>query len=156
MRSDHDAEIKELLGRMTSVEKFGQLQQLAWGFNTGPGGPGAEDVESAARAGRVGSVLNLMGAARANALQRVAVEESRLGIPLLYGLDVIHGYWTTFPIPLAQAAAFDPAVTETDGAVSAREARWASFFSRSRSSSRRPWRARCATTSCAGCAGSTG
>ncbi|MFI7673167.1 glycoside hydrolase family 3 N-terminal domain-containing protein [Actinophytocola sp. NPDC049390] len=123
MSSDHDAEIKELLGRMTPVEKFGQLQQLAWGFNTGPGGPGTEDVETAARAGRVGSVLNLMGAANANALQRIAVEESRLGIPLLYGLDVIHGYWTTFPIPLAQAAAFDPAVTETDGAVSAREAR---------------------------------
>lgn len=123
MSSDHETEIKELLGRMTPMEKFGQLQQLAWGFNTGPGGPGTEDVETAARAGRVGSVLNLMGAGNANALQRIAVEESRLGIPLLYGLDVIHGYWTTFPIPLAQAAAFDPAVTETDGAVSAREAR---------------------------------
>ena len=123
MSSDHDTAIKELLGRMTPVEKFGQLQQLAWGFHTGPGGPGTEDVESAARAGRVGSVLNLMGAANANALQRIAVEESRLGIPLLYGLDVIHGYWTTFPIPLAQAAAFDPGVTETDGTVSAREAR---------------------------------
>jgi beta-glucosidase len=108
---------------MTPMEKLGQLQQLAWGFNTGPGGPGTEDVEAAARAGRVGSVLNLMGAANANALQRIAVEESRLGIPLSYGLDVIHGYWTTFPIPLAQAAAFDPSVTETDGAVSAREAR---------------------------------
>lgn len=123
MSSDHDTEIKELLGRMTPVEKLGQLQQLAWGFNTGPGGPGTEDVEAAARAGRVGSVLNLMGAENANALQRIAVEESRLGIPLIYGLDVIHGYWTTFPIPLAQAAAFDPSVTETDGAVSAREAR---------------------------------
>jgi beta-glucosidase len=123
MSSDHETEIKELLGRMTPMEKLGQLQQLAWGFNTGPGGPGTEDVEAAARAGRVGSVLNLIGAANANALQRIAVEESRLGIPLLYGLDVIHGYWTTFPIPLAQAAAFDPAVTETDGAVSAREAR---------------------------------
>jgi beta-glucosidase len=121
--NDHGTEIKELLGRMTPMEKLGQLQQLAWGFNTGPGGPGAEDVEAAARAGRVGSVLNLMGAENANALQRVAVEESRLGIPLLFGLDVIHGYWTTFPIPLAQAAAFDPAVTETDGVVSAREAR---------------------------------
>jgi beta-glucosidase len=123
MSSDHETEIKELLGRMTPMEKFGQLQQLAWGFNTGPGGPGTEDVETAARAGRVGSVLNLMGAGNANALQRIAVEESRLGIPLMYGLDVIHGYWTTFPIPLAQAAAFDPAVTETDGATSAREAR---------------------------------
>ncbi len=123
MSTDRDTEIKELLGRMTPMEKLGQLQQLAWGFNTGPGGPGTEDVEAAARAGRVGSVLNLMGAENANALQRIAVEESRLGIPLIYGLDVIHGYWTTFPIPLAQAAAFDPSVTETDGAVSAREAR---------------------------------
>lgn len=123
MSSDHDTEIKELLGRMTPAEKLGQLQQLAWGFNTGPGGPGTETVEAAARAGRVGSVLNLIGAANANALQRIAVEESRLGIPLIFGLDVIHGYWTTFPIPLAQAAAFDPSVTETDGAVSAREAR---------------------------------
>lgn len=121
--NDHETEIKELLGRMTPAEKFGQLQQLAWGWNTGPGGPGTETVEAAARAGRVGSVLNLDGAANANTLQRVAVEESRLGIPLLFGLDVIHGYWTTFPIPLAQAAAFDPAVAETDGTVSAREAR---------------------------------
>ncbi|GAB3450471.1 glycoside hydrolase family 3 N-terminal domain-containing protein [Actinophytocola sediminis] len=125
MSSAQDAEprIKDLLGRMTPAEKLGQLQQLAWGWNTGPGGPGTETVEAAARAGRVGSVLNISDAAAGNTLQRVAVEESRLGIPLLYGLDVIHGYWTTFPIPLAQAAAFDPAVTETDGAVSAREAR---------------------------------
>lgn len=123
MTTDHEPAIARLLARMTPAEKFGQLQQLAWGWNTGPGGPGSETVEAAARAGRVGSVLNLAGAAQANALQRVAVEESRLGIPLVFGLDVIHGYWTTFPIPLAQAAAFDPDVAETDGAVSAREAR---------------------------------
>ncbi|WP_199548844.1 beta-glucosidase BglX [Streptomyces sp. N35] len=120
----YEDRIRELLGRMTVEEKFGQLQQLAWAWDTGPGaGAATEDAEAAARKGLLGSVLNVFGAASGNALQRIAVEESRLGIPLVFGLDVIHGYWTTFPIPLAQAAAFDPAVAETDGAVSAREAR---------------------------------
>ncbi|MER7172440.1 beta-glucosidase BglX [Streptomyces mesophilus] len=120
----YEDRIRELLGRMTVEEKFGQLQQLAWAWDTGPGaGAATEDAEAAARKGLLGSVLNVFGAASSNALQRIAVEESRLGIPLVFGLDVIHGYWTTFPIPLAQAAAFDPAVAETDGAVSAREAR---------------------------------
>ena len=120
---DHEIRIKELIGRMSTEEKFGQLQQLAWAWDTGPGGAGTEVAEAAARKGMLGSVLNVVGAAASNALQRVAVEESRLGIPLVFGLDVIHGYHTTFPIPLAQAAAFDPAVTETDAEVSAREAR---------------------------------
>ncbi|WP_374120810.1 glycoside hydrolase family 3 N-terminal domain-containing protein [Streptomyces sp. AN091965] len=108
---------------MTVEEKLGQLQQLAWAWDTGPGGGATKDVEDAARAGRLGSVLSVFGAKTTNALQRIAVEESRLGIPLLFGLDVIHGFWTTFPIPLAQAASFDPAVTRTDAEVSAREAR---------------------------------
>ncbi|MFE2493280.1 glycoside hydrolase family 3 N-terminal domain-containing protein [Streptomyces scopuliridis] len=120
---DHESRIKELLGRMTVDEKLGQLQQLAWAWDTGPGGADTEAAEAAARKGLLGSVLNVVGAEAGNALQRIAVEESRLGIPLVFGLDVIHGYHTTFPIPLAQAAAFDPAVTETDGEVSAREAR---------------------------------
>ncbi len=123
MSADHETTIKELLGRMTPAEKFGQLQQLSWAWDTGPGGSGTEAAEAAARDGLLGSMLNVFGAASSNALQRIAVAESRLGIPLVFGLDVIHGYWTTFPIPLAQAAAFDPSVTETDGAVSAREAR---------------------------------
>ncbi|WP_172382395.1 beta-glucosidase BglX [Streptomyces sp. MNP-20] len=116
-------EVEELLGRMTVEEKLGQLQQLAWAWDTGPGGGATKDVEDAARAGRLGSVLSVFGAKTTNALQRIAVEESRLGVPLLFGLDVIHGFWTTFPIPLAQAASFDPAVARTDAEVSAREAR---------------------------------
>ncbi|WP_435865092.1 glycoside hydrolase family 3 N-terminal domain-containing protein [Streptomyces spectabilis] len=116
-------EVEKLLDRMTVEEKLGQLQQLAWAWDTGPGGGGTKDVEDAARAGRLGSVLSIFGAKSTNAVQRIAVEESRLGIPLLFGLDVIHGFWTTFPIPLAQAASFDPAVTRTDAEVSAREAR---------------------------------
>ncbi|WP_282796786.1 glycoside hydrolase family 3 N-terminal domain-containing protein [Streptomyces sp. CC224B] len=109
---------------MTVEEKLGQLQQLAGAWETGPGGNSTKNaVESAARAGRLGSVLSAFGARSTNALQRIAVEESRLGIPLLFGLDVIHGFWTTFPIPLAQAASFDPGVARTDAEVSAQEAR---------------------------------
>ncbi|MBM7169541.1 glycoside hydrolase family 3 C-terminal domain-containing protein [Streptomyces sp. G44] len=122
----HDDRVRKLLDRMTVEEKLGQLQQLPWGWDTGPGGGASEAVkkaEDAARAGRLGSVLSIFGARTTNALQRVAVEESRLGIPLVFGLDVIHGFWTTFPIPLAQAASFDPEVARTDGEVSAGEAR---------------------------------
>jgi beta-glucosidase len=119
----HEDEIRELIGRMTVAEKFGQLQQLAWTGATGPGGSQTAEAEEAARTGRLGSVLNIIGAGHTNALQRIAVEESRLGIPLVFGLDVIHGFWTTFPIPLAQAAGFDPEAARLDGEVSAREAR---------------------------------
>lgn len=119
----HDDRVQELLDRMTVEEKLGQLQQLSWAFATGPGNPDNKKVQEAARAGRLGSVLNVFGAKDSNALQRIAVEKSRLGIPLLFGLDIIHGCWTTFPIPLAQAASFDPAVTERDAEVSAQEAR---------------------------------
>ncbi|MFD5699868.1 glycoside hydrolase family 3 N-terminal domain-containing protein [Streptomyces lasiicapitis] len=119
----HEGKVRELLDRMTVEEKLGQLQQLAWSWDTGPGGGETKDVEDAARSGRLGSVLSIFGAKSSNALQRIAVEESRLGIPLLFGLDVIHGFWTTFPIPLAQAASFDPDVTRTDAEVSAKEAR---------------------------------
>ncbi|WP_443032810.1 glycoside hydrolase family 3 N-terminal domain-containing protein [Streptomyces sp. BA2] len=108
---------------MTVEEKLGQLQQLPWAVSTGPGGSETKDVEDAARAGRLGSVLNIFGAKSSNALQRIAVEESRLGIPLLFGLDVIHGLWTTFPIPLAQASSFDPEVSRRDAEVSAKESR---------------------------------
>ncbi|WP_438484407.1 glycoside hydrolase family 3 N-terminal domain-containing protein [Streptomyces sp. S186] len=119
----YDRQVAALLARMTPEEKLGQLQQLPWAYDTGPGGPGTKAVEEAARTGRLGSVLSIFGARTCNRLQRIAVEESRLGIPLLFGLDVIHGFWTTFPIPLAQAASFDPRDAARDGEVSAREAR---------------------------------
>lgn len=119
----YDRSVAELLARMTDDEKLGQLQQLAWAGATGPGGTQTREAEEAARAGLLGSVLNIHGAKESNALQRIAVEESRLGIPLIFGLDIIHGFWTTFPIPLAQAASFDPAVSELDASVSAAEAR---------------------------------
>ncbi|NJC72232.1 beta-glucosidase BglX [Planosporangium thailandense] len=108
-----DARLARLLRRMTVDEKLGQLQQSLGN---------SADAAAAARAGLLGGVLGLDAAAAINALQRVAVEESRLGIPLLFGFDVIHGFLTTFPIPLAQAASFDPEVAATDAAVAAREA----------------------------------
>ncbi|MET7550203.1 glycoside hydrolase family 3 N-terminal domain-containing protein [Streptomyces sp. NPDC005479] len=108
---------------MTVQEKLGQIQQLTWTGDTGPGGGQTEQTEAAARAGLLGSVLNIHGARSSNSLQRIAVEESRLGIPLLFGLDVIHGFWTAFPIPLAQASSFDPEVARRDAEVSAKEAR---------------------------------
>ena len=115
--------VTSLLRRMTVAEKFGQLQQLTWNPDTGPGEGQNEVARKAAAAGRLGSILNLAGAKESNAVQRLAVEESRLGIPLILGLDVIHGFLTTFPIPLGQAASFDPAVVTADAEVSAREAR---------------------------------
>lgn len=123
MLRPYEGKVKDLLGRMTAEEKLGQLQQLTWTGDTGPGGGQTERTEAAARAGLLGSVLNIHGAKWTNDLQRIAVEESRLGIPLLFGLDVIHGFWTTFPIPLAQAASFDPAVARLDAEVSAKESR---------------------------------
>lgn len=119
----YEDRVKDLLGRMTVQEKLGQIQQLTWTGDTGPGGGQTEQTEAAARAGLLGSVLNIHGARHSNSLQRIAVEESRLGIPLLFGLDVIHGFWTAFPIPLAQASSFDPEVARRDAEVSAKEAR---------------------------------
>nr|WP_307811083.1 beta-glucosidase BglX [Streptomyces sp. 9-7] len=114
--------VRALLAKMTVEEKFGQLQQLTWHADTGPGdGQNKECAELAAK-GLLGSVLNLTGAKKCNDLQRAAVEKSRLGIPLIFGQDVIHGYLTTFPIPLAQGSSFDPGVVTADAETSAREA----------------------------------
>ncbi len=103
---------------MTVAEKLGQLQQLD-GEAEGAARPEHFDL---ARQGRLGSVLNVRGARRVNELQKAAVEGSRLNIPILFGFDVIHGYRTVFPIPLAEAASFDPAVAQRDAAVAADEA----------------------------------
>jgi beta-glucosidase len=91
----------DLLGKMTPDEKIGQLSQL---FVFGP--PAA--VEEQIRAGQVGSVLFVTDPEKVNAIQRVAVEGSRLHIPLLFGLDVIHGFHTVFPVPIGMAASWDP------------------------------------------------
>ena len=110
--------INSLLSQMTLAEKLGQLQQLD-GEANGHFRPEHLDL---ARKGLLGSTLNVRGAQRTNELQRVAVNESRLKIPLLFGFDVIHGYRTIFPIPLAEASSWDPLLAERSAAVAAQEA----------------------------------
>jgi beta-glucosidase len=113
--------IDNLLGTMTLEEKIGQLNMAAAaGVVTGPGEHRV--VEEDIRAGRVGSVLNVWGGPQVHALQRLAVEDSRLGIPLLCGLDVVHGHHTIFPVPLAEACLFDPDTWERTARAAAAEA----------------------------------
>ncbi|HYH86806.1 MAG TPA: beta-glucosidase BglX, partial [Pyrinomonadaceae bacterium] len=114
-----ERKINALLARMTLEEKLGQLQQLGGDI----GGKANPDLYEAARAGRLGSTLGIRGARNANDLQRAAVENSRLKIPIIFGFDVIHGYRTIFPIPLGEAASFDPASAERAAHVAAAEAR---------------------------------
>ena len=112
----------ELVERMTLDEKIGQLvQQRGGGAVTGPDKTELS-VERLVREGRCGSVFNIKSFEETERLQRIAVEESRLGIPLLIGADVIHGFRTIFPINLAVAASWDPAAAESLARVSAREA----------------------------------
>jgi beta-glucosidase len=113
-----EARVEALLRRMTLEEKLGQLQQLD-GEADGRFRP--EHLELA-RAGRLGSTLNVRGAAQVNELQKAAVEGSRLKIPILFGYDTIHGYRTIFPIPLGEAASFDPSLAEATARVAAAEA----------------------------------
>jgi beta-glucosidase len=103
---------------MTLAEKLGQLQQLDGDYQ---GFARPEQFEMV-RKGLLGSTLNVRGAKYTNDLQRAALE-SRLKIPILFGFDVIHGYRTIFPIPLAEAASWDPAMAERDAAIAAAEAR---------------------------------
>jgi beta-glucosidase len=113
--------IEALIGRMTLTEKLGQLTMMAASHTvTGPviAGHSMSDI----RCGRIGNLLNLIGAAAAREMQRVAVEESRLGIPLLIGLDVIHGHRTLFPAPIGEAALFDPEAWALTAREAAREA----------------------------------
>ena len=112
------ARVDAILGRMSLAEKIGQLTQIG-GASFVPG-PKPEDV---IRKGGAGSVLWLNDTKQFNALQKIAVEESPSKIPLLFALDVIHGYRTIFPVPLALASSWDPAVAERAQAVAAREAR---------------------------------
>jgi beta-glucosidase len=112
--------IGKLLGRMTLAEKLGQLTMTAAGYAvTGPVLAG--DSTDSIRNGTLGNLLNLVGAKHIHDMQRIAVEESRLGIPLLVGFDVIHGHRTLFPVPLAEAATFDPRLWELTAREAARE-----------------------------------
>lgn len=116
------ARVVDLLGRMTLEEKIGQLNQVPGGrqraLNSRLDAAALERV----RRGEIGSFLHVAGAAQIRDLQKVAVEESRLGVPLLFGMDVVHGYRTLFPVPLALAASWDPDLMERTARVAAVEA----------------------------------
>jgi len=113
--------IDTLLATMTIEEKIGQLNMVASTLAvTGPGQLG--DIHEGIRAGRIGSLLNHWGADEVHAVQRLAIEESRLGVPLLLGLDVIHGHRTIFPVPLAEACLFAPDLWEKTARAAAEEA----------------------------------
>lgn len=118
--------VDSILSLMTLEEKLGQLVQYPgrWG-QTGPRTP--EGGEAQIRAGLVGSFLGVYGAGYTERLQRIAVEESRLGIPLLFAHDVIHGFRTIFPMPLAEAGSFDPERVERAARIAALEATRARF-----------------------------
>jgi beta-glucosidase len=110
-----EQKVEALLSKMTLEEKLGQMNQISSYGNI-------EDMSGLIKKGEIGSILNEVDPVRVNALQRVAVEESRLGIPLLMARDVIHGFKTIFPIPLGQAATFDPQVVEDGAWIAAIEA----------------------------------
>jgi beta-glucosidase len=114
--------VEELLKKMTLEEKIGQLVQFSVGNPTGPNASSLKYDEMAAK-GQVGSFLNVVGAEATNHFQHIAVEKSRLHIPILFGQDVIHGHRTTFPVPLAVAASWDPAAAELVARTGATEAR---------------------------------
>src|SRR5437762_5327828 len=108
-----DRRVDSLLQQMTLEEKAGQLTQFS--------GNSPQTIEMI-KQGKVGSLLGVLGAEQANAAQRAAVEGSRLKIPLILGYDVIHGYRTVFPVPLASAGSFDPQLIEQAERVAAKEA----------------------------------
>jgi beta-glucosidase len=111
-----NARVDQLLGEMTVAEKFGQLEMA------GPSTASGSNLIPLAEQGKIGSVLDLTGVDNINAVQAAAVNHSRLHIPLIFGLDVIHGYRTMFPVPLGEAASWDPALISQDESVSADEA----------------------------------
>src|SRR5213596_3287731 len=111
-----ERKIDSLLARMTLEEKLGQLNQLSVDNQPSP------EQTDLVRKGLVGSFFNLTGAAATRDAQHIAVTESRLRIPLIFGHDVIHGYRTIFPIPLGEAASWDPEAVEAAARVAAREA----------------------------------
>ena len=118
---DIERRVEALLKQMSQAEKVGQLNQYSYGTPTGPA-TGRSAVEDSIRRGEVGSFLNVTDPALSNRLQRLAMEESRLKIPLIFGLDVIHGYRTIFPVPLALSSTWDAGLVERVSRIAAEEA----------------------------------
>lgn len=122
-KNEEEQFIENLLSQMTLEEKIGQMNQLDPSYDS-------EAKEALIREGKVGSIFNIVGAREVNRLQRMAVEETRLGIPLVVARDVIHGFKTIYPIPLGQGATWNPQLVEQAASLTADEAvsagiRWA-------------------------------
>lgn len=117
-----EKKIDSLLSIMTIEEKIGQVNQLAGTWAIGKEPAISDDQKVRLKAGAVGSFLNVFGAAVTRDIQKIAVEQTRLKIPLIFGFDVIHGYKTTFPVPLAEAASWDTEAVEKSSRVQAIEA----------------------------------
>ena len=115
----NDRRVDQLLSQMTIEEKVGQLNQLFYFTQFMK----PEMIEPGIREGKIGSLLFVTDPAIINRFQKVAVENSRLKIPLLFGFDVIHGFRTVFPVPLAMASSWDPALVEQAQGIAAKEAR---------------------------------
>jgi beta-glucosidase len=118
--STNDQRVDSVLKLMTIEEKIGQMTQYASFWSTGPVSPESDKLKDISD-GRVGSLLNVVGTEKVRAMQEIAMK-SRLKIPLIFGLDVIHGYKTTFPIPLAEAASWDMKMIEASERIAATEA----------------------------------
>jgi beta-glucosidase len=117
-----ERKIDSVLSLMTLTEKIGQMNQYStWGDPTGPGADEALRMD-ALKEGKIGSFLNLTGAENTQIVQEIALNETRLGIPLIFGLDVIHGYRTIFPVPLGEAASWDLERIEKSTRIAAIEA----------------------------------
>ena len=120
-KSEMDKFIDDLMGKMTVEEKIGQLNlPVAGDIVTGQAK--SSNVSERIRKGEVGGLFNLKGADKIRDVQRIAVEESRLGIPILFGMDVIHGYETIFPIPLGLSCSWDMDAVELSARIAAEEA----------------------------------
>src|SRR5688572_30330669 len=119
--TSNNDKVDSLLNVMTLEEKIGQLTLYTSDYDvTGPHMRKGylEDL----KAGKVGAIFNALGAAYTRELQEIAVKETRLGIPLLFGYDVIHGYKTIFPIPLGETASWDLSLMEKTAQIAAAEA----------------------------------
>ena len=123
--SEKDKFLKKLISKMTVMEKIGQLNQYSSFFDvTGPGPNKGEDSlkYEQIKQGLVGSVLNVSGVEEVRALQKLVIENSRLKIPLIFALDVIHGYKTISPIPLAESASWNLGLIQNSASMAAKEA----------------------------------
>lgn len=122
LNSDNERKIDSIISLMTLEEKVGQMVQITGRFDEVNRGILIDEVKKLIKEGKIGSMLNVVGAEITKKTQKIAVEETRLHIPLIFGLDVIHGFRIIFPIPLAEACTWNPDLIEKAAHIAATEA----------------------------------